>query len=121
MDTPRPSPRTNRTRRVPHPVLIGHAASVSQAADAREGGAAPQGAGEARGCLAALAEVAHAAVPLGQEGPAGYEAVKREWLQWRAGLVDAAVVLAAARDPWVAPPPLLPFVLIGHAASLTPC
>ena len=27
MDTPRPSPRTNRTRRVPHPVLIGHAAS----------------------------------------------------------------------------------------------
>ena len=31
MDTPRPSPRTNRTRRVPHPVLIGHAASLSQA------------------------------------------------------------------------------------------
>ena len=26
MDTPRPSPRTNWTRRVPHPVLIGHAA-----------------------------------------------------------------------------------------------
>ena len=26
-DTSRPSPRTNRTRRVPHPVLIGHAAS----------------------------------------------------------------------------------------------
>jgi hypothetical protein len=25
---PRPSPRTNRTRRVPHPVLIGHAASL---------------------------------------------------------------------------------------------
>ena len=24
MDTPRPTPRTNRTRRVPHPVLIGH-------------------------------------------------------------------------------------------------
>ena len=31
MDTPRPPPRTNRTRRVPHPVLIGHAASLSQA------------------------------------------------------------------------------------------
>ena len=31
MDTPRPSPRTNRTRPVPHPVLIGHAASLSQA------------------------------------------------------------------------------------------
>ena len=28
-DTPRPSPRTNRTRRVPHPVLIGHAASLT--------------------------------------------------------------------------------------------
>jgi hypothetical protein len=28
VDTPRPSPRTNRTRRVPHPVLIGHAACV---------------------------------------------------------------------------------------------
>ena len=28
MDTPRPSPRTNRTRRVPHPVLIGHATSL---------------------------------------------------------------------------------------------
>ena len=27
---PRPSPRTNRTRRVTHPVLIGHAASLSQ-------------------------------------------------------------------------------------------
>jgi hypothetical protein len=26
VDTPRPSPRTNRTRRVPHPVLTGHAA-----------------------------------------------------------------------------------------------
>jgi len=26
VDTPRPSPRTNRTRRAPHPVLIGHAA-----------------------------------------------------------------------------------------------
>ena len=30
MDTTRPSPRTNRTRRVPHPVLIGYAASLSQ-------------------------------------------------------------------------------------------
>ena len=28
-DTPRPPPRTNRTRRVPHPVLIGHAASCT--------------------------------------------------------------------------------------------
>jgi len=35
VDTPRPSPRTNRTRRVPHPVLIGHAASLSQAEAAR--------------------------------------------------------------------------------------
>jgi flagellar biosynthesis GTPase FlhF len=29
--TPPPSPRTKWTRRVPHPVLIGHAASLSQA------------------------------------------------------------------------------------------
>jgi len=29
VDTPRPSPRTNRTRRVPHPILIGHAASLT--------------------------------------------------------------------------------------------
>jgi len=29
VDTPRPPPRTNRTRRVPHPVLIGHAASLT--------------------------------------------------------------------------------------------
>ena len=39
MDTPRPSPRTNRTRRVPHPVLIGHAASLSQVLDAMPAGA----------------------------------------------------------------------------------
>jgi hypothetical protein len=30
VDTPRPTPRTNRTRRVPHPVLIGHAFAGSQ-------------------------------------------------------------------------------------------
>ena len=29
LDAPRPSPRTDWTRRVPHPVLFGHAASVS--------------------------------------------------------------------------------------------
>ena len=29
MDTPRPSPRTNRTRGVPHPVPIGRAASLT--------------------------------------------------------------------------------------------
>jgi len=32
---PPPPPRTNRTRRIPHPVLIGHAASLSQARAAR--------------------------------------------------------------------------------------
>ena len=37
MDTPRPSPRTNRTRRVPHPVLIGHAASAAQIPQGPEG------------------------------------------------------------------------------------
>ena len=30
MDTLRPSPRTNRTRRVPHPVLIGHGSGPPQ-------------------------------------------------------------------------------------------
>ena len=50
MDTPRPSPRTNRTRRVPHPVLIGHAAFLSQvcplspAANARGGAGGADGA-----------------------------------------------------------------------------
>ena len=37
MDTPRPSPRTNRTCRVPHPVLIGHAASLTPRAAPQEG------------------------------------------------------------------------------------
>ena len=36
-DTPRPSPRTNRTRRVPHPVLIGHAASLTPSRAPRPG------------------------------------------------------------------------------------
>jgi len=39
VDTPRPSPRTNRTRRVPHPVLIGHAASLTPLAAAGQAGA----------------------------------------------------------------------------------
>jgi len=38
VDTPRPSPRTNRTRRVPHRVLTGHAASLSQVALPDQGG-----------------------------------------------------------------------------------
>jgi hypothetical protein len=72
--------------------LAARAGALSDAAaDSREAGAAPQGADEALGCLAALAEVAHAA------GPLGHVAVER----WRAGLVDAAAGLAAARDPWV--------------------
>jgi hypothetical protein len=36
-DTPRPSPRTNRTRRVPHPVLIGHVSSPRAPAGALNG------------------------------------------------------------------------------------
>ena len=49
MDTPRPSPRTNRTRRVPHPVLIGHAASLLQ-----EATGAPDAAVYSGAALAAL-------------------------------------------------------------------
>jgi hypothetical protein len=45
-DTPPPSPRTKSTRRVPHPVLIGHAASLSQVAltDTQPAGPAGMGA-----------------------------------------------------------------------------
>jgi hypothetical protein len=53
VDTPRPSPRTNRTRRAPHPVLIGHAASLSQDdendANGGSGAAAEGGGAEQRG------------------------------------------------------------------------
>ena len=38
VDTPRLPPRTNRTRRVPHPVLIGHAASPKRPPDLAPGG-----------------------------------------------------------------------------------
>jgi hypothetical protein len=52
VDTPRPSPRTNRTRRVPHPVLIGHAASLSQVCAAHPSdhgeGARPRGRAQGR-------------------------------------------------------------------------
>ena len=44
MDTPRPSPRTNRTRRVLHPVLIGHAASFTSQAATPRGARASTGA-----------------------------------------------------------------------------
>ena len=41
-DTPRPSPRTDRTRRVPHPVLIGHAACASRPPRPGSGRLAPR-------------------------------------------------------------------------------
>ena len=47
-DTPRPSPRTNRTRRVPHPVLIGHAASLTPHQRARDPAAAAAAAARPR-------------------------------------------------------------------------
>ena len=44
MDAPRPSPRTNRARLVPHPVLIGHAACnprLAKAVEARSADLSP--------------------------------------------------------------------------------
>jgi len=65
VDTPRPSPRTDRTRRIPHPVLIGHAASSQAlrdhaAAATREGDRWRVEARGAQGALAATAEAAEA-------------------------------------------------------------
>jgi hypothetical protein len=50
VDTSRPSPRTNRTRRVPHPVLIGRARQAL--ADGRR---EPRDAGARRGAVDAAA------------------------------------------------------------------
>jgi len=67
VDTPRPSLRTNRTRRVPHPVLIGHAASLSQVLEVAAAAVGPAatpraGAEAARAEAAARARAAAAAV-----------------------------------------------------------
>jgi hypothetical protein len=56
VDTPRPSPRTNRTRCIPHPVLIGHAASSqAQASHLRQ---QLDGAGRDREALRAQCDAA---------------------------------------------------------------
>jgi len=57
VDTPRPSPRTNRTRRVPHPVLIGQV-SAGGAVEAIDGSlrfAAPAKGRKVHGALRNLA------------------------------------------------------------------
>jgi hypothetical protein len=64
VDTPRPSPRTNRTRRVPHPVLIGHAAYVHSGARGEGTG----GGGQAPCPAAPVAELPPSRVPTSAPG-----------------------------------------------------
>jgi hypothetical protein len=78
VDTPRPSPRTNRTRRAPHPVLIGHAASLSAGqtpssprASARVRPAAPASAASRPACLSLSRRLSPPTRPATRAEPAG--------------------------------------------------
>jgi hypothetical protein len=128
LEVPPPPPRTKWTRRVPHSVLIGHAASLSQviarpeeplelqlrgldaSPDGRIGwvewGTLGQGAGQGS---------------LGGLGPSGlsraYAAGDRDPLGSPDEEPDAELTAEIVSEPDVPPPPL---VLSGHAASLTP-
>ena len=104
---PPPPSRTKWTRRVPHPVLIGHAASLARcnaSHDATCQPCAPCPIGAARLGCADDAPGACAALPegLGQRNVLG-----------------SAPTAAGALEVPTAPPPS-PLVLSGHAASLTP-
>jgi hypothetical protein len=106
MDTPHPSPRTNRTRRVPHPVLIGHAASLSQVANATAAAAEERDFAAAQDALAKLAALARSASLLqaAQSAAAGLDraSAARRALHaakegpWALGLAGAARRLRAA-------------------------
>ena len=108
-DTPRPSPCTKWTHRVPHPVLIGHAASFT-----------PR---QARwGLYRAFPHVRHAPRVV-----SGVQVAPR-LARVRAGGRHPAAGRAAARPRYgrgggrdVPGAPPRPLVLSGHAASLTPC
>ena len=114
---PPPPPRTKWTRRVPHPVLIGHAASLTP----------PAAAAAATRDRAGPCVVAHLLL----------SAVNRDLLGRRPALpphtgppqlrcTGPPQLRCSARRPRVVarvtppPPPPLPLVLSGHAASLTP-
>jgi hypothetical protein len=120
---PPPPPRTKWTRRIPHPVLIGHAASLSQVfADTTD--AVQRG-----GCTGG-----RKATDVRIESPGRAVWVGRGRAEQARGALfgpdpsGVAVTMTARR--FVAPPPFPPRtkwtrrvphpVLIGHAASLTP-
>ena len=90
-----PPPRTKWTRRVPHPVLIGHAASLSQTV------------------------VRDAA----QRGLRAHDAKRPGLLHTHSrdlGGLGGVAALAASDQAAASSPPPPPLVLSGHAASLTP-
>jgi hypothetical protein len=127
---PLPPPRTNWTRRVPHPVLIGHAAT--RRCGRRGSPGAPR---SARACssadrsLSAARRARSHVRERGEQSPRGLvRALERARLRCihEAGprgarlLVRMEVGVRRARLCPDARPPLPPLVLTGHAASLTP-
>ena len=113
MDTPRPSPRTNRTRRVPHPVLIGHAAQQGTHEEliADEGGLyaglwRAQERAQEPGARAVLrrgssSELSSLSLP---RAPSGGVAPLRG-----GGGSEAGLVAEPAGDDGATPPPSLPY------------
>jgi hypothetical protein len=96
---PPPPPRTKWTRRVPHPVLIGHAASLSL-----------QVIGDAAAALASFAQ-----------GGAGGGAPLALSLRQQLRIARRAARCAPRAPPRTNRTRRVPHpVLIGHAASLTP-
>jgi hypothetical protein len=117
VDTPRPSPRTNRTRRVPHPVLIGHAASLSQEriSTSRREAATAQLFAEGLGALDSVSGQREGA---GAEGARDAGALARRGLEAGRCSITQVPLPHSARTKWThrVPHP----VLSGHTASLTP-
>ena len=89
-DTPRPSPRTNRTRRVLRPVLIGHAASLGRCARGTE---------EAEAEEASRRVVVRAAVRARGRGGAARRAIGAIGVLAACGLAAEAKTLSRTRPP----------------------
>ena len=136
---PPPSSRTNRTRRVPHPVLIGHAASLSQVEAKKlqhsfEERCRDFQVGRAWRRARPRRSAAGGTRALPRARRAAFDSAK--WQSRRLQGVHGARLRAAARRgaraharprPWTRtccarslPPCPPPSVLSGHAASLTP-
>ena len=127
---PRPSPRTNRTRRVTHPVLIGHAASLSHPSkDPAEHPASPRPpASPARPVLLAAilppaAQPRRARAEARDGARAGWQAIGFSW-KIRSCRRN---VQRGVRPPPPAPPPCTNWtrrvphpVLSGHVSSFPP-